>query len=83
MSLLAREEFAHLLVRAAHMSIDGAQEKVNDTLPHEILWELTGFERSGKESSLEQIVEIFYRNGHFPVIVDVFVTGVIDRFTIV
>ena len=83
MSLLAREEFAHLLVRAAHMSIDGAQEKVNDTLPHEIRWELTGFERSGKESSLEQIVEILYRNGHFPVIVDVFVTGVIDRFTIV
>ena len=83
MSLLAREEFAHLLVRAARMSIDAAQEKVNDTLPHEIRWELTGFERSGKESSLEQIVEILYRNGHFPVIVDVFVTGVIDRFTIV
>lgn len=83
MSSFAREEFENLLVSAAHMSIEVAQEQVNGTLPHEIRWELTGFERSGKGSSLEQIVEILYRSGHVPVIVDVFVTGVLDAFTII
>lgn len=83
MATLSREEFEDLLVRAAHMSIEVAQEQVNGTLPHEVRWELTGFERSGKESSLEEILEILYRNGHFPAIVDVFVTGVIDAFTII
>lgn len=83
MATISREEFERLLVQAAHMSIEVAQEQVNGTLPDKLRWELTGFGRSGKESSLEQIVEILYRSGHFPVIIDVFVTGVIDAFTII
>lgn len=83
MATITREEFEKLLVLAAHMSIKVAQEQVAGSLPHTIRWELTGFERSGKESTLEQIVEILYQNGRFPVVVDVFVTGMIDAFTIV
>ncbi len=83
MPSLTREEFMLLLEKAAQLSIEVAQEQVNGSLPHEIRWELLGFERSGKESSLEQIIETLYRSGHFPVIVDVFVAGVIDAFTII
>lgn len=83
MATISREEFERLLVKAANMSIEVAQEQVNGSIPHEIRWELTGSERSGKESSLEQIVEVLYRSGHIPVIVDVFVTGVVDAFTII
>lgn len=80
---LTREAFVELLRTATTMTIAMAQDQVTGTLPHEIRWELTGFDRSGKESSFDQIVEILYRSGHFPVIVDVFVTGAIETFTII
>lgn len=83
MAPIPREEFVHLLVAAAHMSIALAQEQVVGTIPQNIRWELFGFERAGKESSLEDIASILYRDGQFPVIVDVFVTGALEDFTII
>lgn len=83
MASLTQEAFEHLLVQAAYISIDVAQAQVVGALPQKIRWELLGFERSGKESSLDEIVAILYRNGAFPVIVDVFVAGVLDAFTLI
>lgn len=83
MASLTQEEFVHLLLTAARLSIEIAQEQVVGTIPQEIRWELLGFERSGKESSLEEIVAILYRDGRFPVIVDVMVTGMLNASTII
>lgn len=83
MASLTQEEFVYLLVTAAQMSITVAQEQVVGAIPQEIRWELLGFGRSGKESSLEEIVAILYRNEQFPVVVDVFVAGVLDASTII
>ncbi len=83
MATLTQQEFVDLLLKAASMSLELAQEQIVDPLPQQICWKLIGFEHAGKISSLNEIVGILYRDGRFPVIVDVTVAGILDNCTII
>lgn len=80
---LTQQQFTQLLLGAAHLSIDLAQIQVSDPLPQEVCWELSAYGLAGKESSMDEIVAMLYRDGSFPAVVDVAVKGVHDTCTVI
>jgi hypothetical protein len=83
MARLTRQKFADLLLQAARLSRAVAEEQGGGPLPEETYWALGAYEHDGRESTLDEIIEFLYRDGRFPVYVNVTINGIVENRTIV
>jgi hypothetical protein len=77
------DEFRGLFLRAVDDSIAVAQADVTEPLPRSVRLELGAFERGHRESTLDEVLALLYRDGTFPTIVNVVVRGIVGDDTLI
>jgi hypothetical protein len=83
MASLTRQAFVDLLLQAARLSRAVAQEQITGSLPEETCWVLGAWEHDRRETALGEIIGFLYRDGRFPVYVNVTINGIVENRTII
>jgi hypothetical protein len=83
MEIITFETLCELLKRCINSTIDDVQEEIPDPLPRTLYLELAAFDRSGKDTSFEEVMSLLYIDGTFPQVVDIGVKGITKGSTII
>jgi hypothetical protein len=83
MGTITREVLRDLLDQCIDMTLKTVQGEVAEPLPEQICLELATFGRSGRTSSLEEVLSLLYINGTFPRVVDIAIKGIARECTII
>ena len=83
MEKITYETLHDLLNKAIDATMEIAQKEISDPLPGQLYLDLAAFGRSGKESSLEEVMSLLYVNGKFPRVVDIGIKGITKGTTII
>ncbi len=83
METIPYETLRELLMKCISATIEKVQEEISDPLPHTHYLELAAFGRSGKATSLEEVMSYLYPDGTFPQVVDIGIKGIAKGSTII
>lgn len=83
METITFETLRELLTKCINTTIENVQKEISDPLPRTLYIELAAFGRSGKETSLEEVMSYLYIDGKFPQVVDIGIKGIAKESTII